>query len=137
MVKRTEEHDAIVGKVVQFQDYWRQRKAQCLLLGTGPGPEGELVRVVGFPGRKSGFTVAYVRSWVPEEGHARRAYLYLLERFGQPLKAVEVVSETGIAFHRKLLAQGILSSIHVEVPGYDPETGEPDPQPTEPSNFRP
>lgn len=124
MVKKVETHNPVVGKVVHFPDYWRHRKALCILLGDGPGAEGELVRVVGFPGRKGGFTVAYVKSWVPEQGNARRAYEYLADIFGQPLRAVEIVSEEGIGFHRRLLSEGVLSSITVERPGYDPDTGE-------------
>ncbi|MCS4090060.1 hypothetical protein [Rhizobium sp. BK176] len=125
-MKRTRLEDTEVGHAVLFPDYWRGKKAICVLVGTGGGPEGESVRIVGTPHRKGGFTVSYVRSYEGESGNARRAYEFLARHFGQPLKATEITSEEGVGFHRHLLLEGVLAAISVERQGYDPETGEPE-----------
>jgi hypothetical protein len=125
-MKRTRLEDTEVGHAVIFADYWRGKKAVCVLVGTGSGPEGESVRIVGIPHRKGGFTVSYVHSYEGERGNARRAYEFLARHFGQPLKATEITSEEGVVFHRHLLNEGVLTAISVERQGYDPETGEPE-----------
>lgn len=114
-----------VGRVVQFTDTWRGRRATCLLLGEGLGPEGESVRIVGFPQPGEGFTVAYVKSYSPGLGNGRLAYRYLTELFGAPLDVIEIGSEDGIGFHRHLLDDGLVASISVDRPGYDQRTGLP------------
>ncbi|MBY3432985.1 hypothetical protein HFN89_02175 [Rhizobium laguerreae] len=123
-MKRTRLEDAEIGQAVLFGDYWRGKKATCVLVGEGSGPEGESVRIVGTPLRKGGFLVAYVHSYEKEKGNARRAYEFLARHFGRPLKATEITSDAGIGFHRHLLQEGVLASISVDRQGYDPETGE-------------
>lgn len=123
-MRRLQTDDHSVGSVIEFRDQWCGRTAMCLLIGSGSGPEGESVRIVGRPIRGSGFTVHYVRSYEGGIGNARRAYEYLVIRFGHPLSAVEIVSQEGIGFHKHLLAEGILSAIKVELDGYEPSTGD-------------
>jgi hypothetical protein len=123
-MKRTRLEDGVIGHAVVFDDWWNKKKALCLLVGSGSGPEGESVRIVGNPIRNGGFTVSYVRSYDEGSGNAKGAYQFLSRHFGSPLKAVEIVSEDGIGFHRRLLEQGILASIEVDRNGYDPQTGQ-------------
>jgi hypothetical protein len=123
-MKRTTLEDNGIGKVILFADWWRNKKAHCLLVGTGSGPEGESVRIVGNPIRNGGFTVSYVRSYDEGNGNARRAYEFLARHFGYPIKVVEVVSEKGIGFHRHLMEESVISSMKVELEGYDPQTDE-------------
>lgn len=136
-MKRTKLVDDGIGHAVMFDDWWNDKRALCLLVGTGSGPEGECVRIVGHPVRKGGFTVSYVRSYNEGHGNAKRAYQFLVRHFGSPLKAVEIVSEDGIGFHRRLLEEGVLASIKVERQGYDARTGEPIDQPPAASSFEP
>lgn len=93
---------------------WRGKRARQYLF---PFPEGwdkaqggprhgEAVVVVGFDRHDAGFEVAYVRSYAPGGGHARRAYEWLKARHGR-LTASEVV-DTGMAFHERMLAAGLL-----------------------------
>jgi hypothetical protein len=135
--KRTSTIDPVVGPVVSFPDFWRGRKATCLLIGEGEGPEGESVRVVGHAKKGQGFTVCYVHSYDQDIGNGERAYRYLLRAFGAPLDAVEVTSEAGIAFNRKMVASGVLSSMVVDLPGRDRSTGERLDPPAAPAPFRP
>lgn len=109
--------DPIVGTVRTFRDSWRGRKALCVLIGDGGGPEGESVRIVGNPVRGGGFTVSYVKSYDPGHGHARAAYEYLIMTFGGGIRAKEVRSDEGIGFHRHMAEQGIVTSLEIDVSG--------------------
>lgn len=131
-MKRTILKDDEIGHAVVFSDWWNGKKALCLLVGTGSGPEGECVRIVGNPIRSGGFTVSYVRSYDAGSGNAKRAYQFIARHFGSPLKAIEIASEEGVGFHRHLLQEGILASIKVDRQGYDPQTGETLEQPSVP-----
>ncbi|MDW9478608.1 hypothetical protein GOB57_07815 [Sinorhizobium meliloti] len=124
MVRKRIEDD-VVGKVYMFADSWRCKRAVCLLIGSGPGSEGEAVRIVGRPLRSGGFEVSYIRSYEPGVGHARRAYEFLGRHYGMPLNVREIVSEEGIGLHRHLLAEGVIAGIDVEREGFDRRTGEP------------
>jgi hypothetical protein len=107
--------DPIVGTVRTFQDSWRGRKALCVLVGDGSGPQGESVRIVGNPVRGGGFTVSYVKSYDPGRGHARAAYEYLVRTFGGGIRAKEVRSDEGIGFHRAMAERGIVTSMEIDV----------------------
>lgn len=107
--------DPIVGTVRTFRDSWRGRKALCILIGIGSGPEGESVRIVGNPVRGGGFTVSYVKSYDPGRGHARAAYEYLVMTFGGGIRAKEVRSDEGIGFHRAMAERGIVTSLEIDV----------------------
>ncbi len=107
--------DPIVGTVRTFQDSWRGRKALCILIGGGSGPQGESVRLVGNPVRGGGFTVSYVKSYDPGCGHARAAYEYLVRAYGGGIRAKEVRSDEGIAFHRTMAERGIVTSMEIDV----------------------
>jgi len=93
---------------------WRGKRARQYLFPfpdgwnkTQGGPRhGEAVVVVGFDRHDAGFEVAYVRSYAPGGGRARRAYEWLKAQHGR-LTASEVV-DTGMAFHERMLAAGLL-----------------------------
>lgn len=94
---------------------WRGKRARQYLFPfphgwdkeQGGPRHGEAVAVVGFDRHGAGFEVAYIRSYAPGEGHARRAYEWLKSQHGR-LTATEVV-DTGHAFHEHMLATGLLS----------------------------
>jgi hypothetical protein len=90
-------------------------------MGDGPGPEGESVRIVGRPRRNGGFTVCYVRSYEPGRGNARMAYEYLSRHFGGEIHAVEVRSEEGVAFHRRMIDLGIVAHADFDLPDDPPK----------------
>lgn len=136
-MKRTTLKDDEIGHAVVFDDWWNEKRALCLLVGSGSGPEGECVRIVGKPIRNGGFTVSYVRSYDEGNGNAKRGYQFLARHFGSPLMAIEIVSEDGVGFHRRLLEEGILASIDVDRKGYDRRTGEPLEHPSPASPIKP
>jgi hypothetical protein len=107
--------DPVVGTVRTFQDSWRGRKALCMLVGDGDGPQGESVRIVGNPVRSGGFTVSYVKSYDPGHGHARAAYEYLVRTYGGGIRAKEVRSREGIGFHRAMAECGLVTSMEIDV----------------------
>ena len=76
-------------------------------MGNGPGPDREMVRIVGIE-RPHGIDVLMVRSYEPGRGHARAAYAALASAFGR-VNARDVV-ETGIAFHAKMVQEGAIKS---------------------------
>jgi hypothetical protein len=92
----------------EFDDSWRGRPARCLLMGQGSGPEGEAVRIVGRAVR-DGFSVYYVRSYEPEQGHAEATYRYLRQRFG-PLHIREAAGPDA-GFHEAMRAKGLVATI--------------------------
>lgn len=94
---------------------WRGKRARQYLF---PFPEGwnrdrggprhgEAVVVVGFDRHDDGFEVAYIRSYAPTAGHARRAYEWLKAEHGR-LTATDVV-DTGHAFHEHMLDIGLIA----------------------------
>lgn len=108
----------ILNKQHSFSDSWRGKKAICHLIGEGDGPQGEAVRMVGFPGKGGapGFTLAYIRCYHPGQGHGRVAYAWLNDMYG-PVKGIEVVSEAGIGFNRQMIREGLLLSFAYEQEG--------------------
>lgn len=110
-MKPFNEHDSEVGSVVCFVDQWRGRRALCLLIGEGSGPQDEAVRIVGRPRKPDGFTVSWVMSYDPGMGNARRAYEYLLRTYGGDLRAEEVRSSEGMDFHQKMVEAGIVAEV--------------------------
>jgi hypothetical protein len=90
---------------LRFADHWRHRKAECLLFGEGPGPEGEMVRVVGRAARGR-FTVFYIRCYEQGAGHGEAVYRWLKQQYSQ-LHAMEIVS-TGFGFQRRMAEKGVL-----------------------------
>jgi hypothetical protein len=108
--------DPEVGQVVEFIDSWNGRRASCLLVGEGPGPEGESVRLVGYERGAGGFAICYVRSYEPGSGNAAAAYRYLLRERGE-LVGLDVATEEGLGFNRRMLEAGVLSRMQVTIPG--------------------
>lgn len=111
--------DPVVGKVVFFRDYWRNKPATCVLVGEGSGPQGESVRIVGKPVRGGGFAVNWIISYDREQGNARKAYEFLVREYDGEIVAREVRSEEGLAFHLAMKARGLVSEIESELPQED------------------
>ena len=107
--------DDIVGTVRTFRDSWRNRRALCLLIGSGNGPTGESVRLVGCPRRGGGFTVYYVKSYDPGHGNARAAYEFLIRSYGDGIHVKEVRSDEGIGFHLRMADLGLIASMDVDL----------------------
>lgn len=114
--------DPIVGTVRTFIDGWNGRKALCILIGEGSGPEGESVRLVGNPVRGGGFAVNRVHSYDEGRGDAAQSYEYLVRTFGEGIRALDVTSPEGLAFNMKMQARGIVTSIEVGIDGLEPAT---------------
>lgn len=112
--------DPVVGTVRTFKDSWRGRKALCILIGDGDGPEGERVRLVGNPIRGGGFAVSYIHSYDECRGDAARSYEYLARTYGGGIRALEVTSPEGLGFNMKMQERGIVTSIEVAIDGLEP-----------------
>jgi hypothetical protein len=117
--------DSIVGTVRTFRDGWNSRKALCILIGNGSGPQGESVRLVGNPVRGGGFAVSYIHSYDPGRGDAAAAYEYLARAFGGGIRALDVTSPEGLAFNMEMKARGIVTTIDVGIEGLEPATRTP------------
>jgi hypothetical protein len=111
---RIEEFDhPSLGRSKRFVDSWRGHKAICFLFGEGPGPEGELVRLIGTPSRQTGFDVYLVKSYVPRMGHAKAAYEFIFDTYGA-ITAREITSSEGLALNLSMQKLGLVVSLDVE-----------------------
>jgi hypothetical protein len=131
-LKVEEFHDCRFGRVRRFNDYWRDAKAVCFLFGDGPGPEGELVRLVGKPKRGGeGFKIFYVRSYEPRQGYAAKAYGFIFETYGM-IDAIEIASPAGLALNEAMKKAGLVDKLEIEKSAYGPAV---DHQPVPSSGF--
>lgn len=112
--------DLRFGRVRRFNDYWRGVKSVCFLFGDGPGPEGELVRLVGKPKRGgAGFEIHYIRSYEPRQGHAAKAYEFIFETYGN-IAAREITSPAGLALNETMKKAGFVTTMEIESSAYGP-----------------
>lgn len=106
------------GRVRRSNDFWRNAKAVCFLFGDGPGPEGELVRLVGIPKRGgNGFKVYYIKSYEPRQGHAAKAYDFIFETYGK-IDAMEITSPAGLALNQSMKIAGLVGTMDIETSAY-------------------
>jgi hypothetical protein len=118
--KVEEFQDHRFGRVRRFNDYWCDAKAVCFLFGDGPGPEGELVRLVGKPKRGGeGFKIHYVRSYEPRQGHASKGYDFIFETYGV-IDAMEITSPAGLALNEAMKKAGLVDKLQIEKSAYGP-----------------
>lgn len=110
--------DAVVGRVVIFQDYWRYKRALCLLIGTGSGPERESVRIVGRPKPGGGFVLNYIHSYDPNQGNGAKAYAFLRRKYGGMIEVREITSQAGLAFNMAMRTRGMVSKMEVDIPNH-------------------
>jgi hypothetical protein len=112
--KVEEFNDRRFGRVRRFNDHWRGVKSVCFLFGDGPGPEGELVRIVGKPKRGGdGFQIHYVRSYEPRQGHAANAYAFIAETYGM-IDAMEITTPAGLALNETMKKAGLVATLEIE-----------------------
>ena len=122
--KVEEFNDRRFGRVRRFNDYWRGLKSVCFLFGDGPGPEGELVRLVGKPKRGgAGFEIHYIRSYDPRQGHAAKAYAFIFETYGT-IAAMEITLPAGLALNETMQKAGLVATMEIEASAYSPATEE-------------
>lgn len=130
--KVEEFQDRRFGRVRRFNDSWRHVKAVCFLFGEGPGPEGELVRLVGKPKRGGeGFEIHYIRSYELRQGHAARAYAFIFETYGM-IDAMEIVSPDGLALNEAMKKSGLVDKLQTKSSAYAPAAEK---QPVPPSGL--
>lgn len=113
-------NDPVFGTVRLFSDSWCGKKAVCYLFGTGPGPDGELVRVVGNPRKNGGFDLDYVRSYERDCGWAGKAYEFLVRTYGQKIDVYDVTSPEGYALNLAMKDRGFVGNIFLGIADLQP-----------------
>lgn len=106
-------------RVVESKDSWQGMPVQqfdfLMTADASPTDLGEgNVRVLVSARKNCAPYVKWVWSGTKRKGWAKAAYLWLFERFGQPLRVTDVCGEESIAFHRQMKKLGLVSRVQMD-----------------------
>lgn len=106
-------------RVVESKDTWNGMSVlQFDFLMTEDASPKDLgcgnVRVLVSARKNCAPHVKWVWSGTKRQGWAATAYRWLVEKFGQPLRASDVCGDESIAFHRRMQEIGLVSKFEMD-----------------------
>lgn len=106
-------------RVVESKDTWNGMPVlQFDFLMTEDASPDELgcgnVRVLVSARKNCAPHVKWVWAGTKRQGWAANAYRWLVEKFGQPLRASDVCGEESVAFHRRMKSLGLVSKFEMD-----------------------